>query len=103
MSDVPRSSSSRRSNKWQREHRELFTSSTVSSTEHAPDGDWVVQHTKGNSSGKIYTCPGCHRDVPAHTAHVVAWRTDEEFGVGVGVENRRHWHTSCFNARSRRF
>ncbi|MDK8345761.1 MAG: hypothetical protein QP780_02760 [Brevibacterium sp. UMB1308B] len=99
---MPRSNSSRRSNKWQRPFRELSASSTVRTTQTGPDGTWIVQHTQGNSSGKVYVCPGCSQDLPASLAHTVAWRTDDEFGVGVGVETRRHWHTSCFNTRHRR-
>ena len=37
---------------------------------------------------------------PPGTAHVVAWRTDGLFGEA--LDDRRHWHTSCWQARGRR-
>lgn len=100
---MPRSSSSRRANKWSRPARELSTSMNgLRRTQEAPDGTWVVQDVKGNDSGKTYVCPGCNQELPAHTAHVVAWRSEDDFGYTTGLDHRRHWHTSCFNARSRR-
>lgn len=66
------------------------------------DGEWVVQETRGSDSGKSYTCPGCLQTLPASAPHVVAWRTEAGFGLGVGVEARRHWHSACFRSRSRR-
>ncbi|GAA4284016.1 hypothetical protein GCM10022261_15470 [Brevibacterium daeguense] len=100
---MPRSSSSRRSNKWARERRELSPSiADLRRVQEEPDGTWVVQQVRGSRSGKVYICPGCHRELPATTAHTVAWRSDQEFAIGAGVEHRRHWHTSCFNARHRR-
>lgn len=63
-----------------------------------PDGEWVVQRVRGGERG--YRCPGCDQPVPAGTAHVVAWRTDD--WRGAGVEDRRHWHAACFEARGRR-
>ncbi|MCQ9368306.1 hypothetical protein NQ038_02750 [Brevibacterium sp. 50QC2O2] len=100
---MPRSSNSRRKNKWQRETHELGISlNSIRHVVEGPDGEWVVQSVRGNSSGKVYTCPGCNQDLPAGTPHTVAWRSEDEFGVGVGLAHRRHWHTSCFNARHRR-
>jgi hypothetical protein len=64
----------------------------------SPDGEWVVQRVRG--SDREYRCPGCDQVVPAGTAHVVAWRTD--VWLGEGVEDRRHWHAACWQARERR-
>jgi len=67
--------------------------------ESGPDGDWLVRTVTGTAASKTYRCPGCDQEVPPGTAHVVAWPGD---GAGPGLEQRRHWHTACWNARSRR-
>ncbi len=69
--------------------------------ETASDGDWVVQRVGGGSSAKPYRCPGCDHEVPAGTPHVVAWPMDAVAGFG-GPDDRRHWHSPCWAARSRR-
>ncbi|WP_349828968.1 hypothetical protein [Brevibacterium litoralis] len=100
---MPRSSSSRRNNKWARETRALsYSLNGLRRSTDEPDGRWTVQQVRGNDSGKTYVCPGCRQDLPASTAHTVAWRSEEEFGIGVGLDHRRHWHTACWNARHRR-
>ena len=100
---MPRSSSSRRSNKWAREKRDLSMSlNSLRRVHDEPDGSWVVQRVRGNDSGKSYTCPGCHQSLPAAIDHTVAWRSEDEFAAASGVSLRRHWHTACFNARRRR-
>ncbi|MDM7830913.1 hypothetical protein [Cellulomonas edaphi] len=66
--------------------------------ESADDGEWVVQSVRG--SDRLYRCPGCDQPVAPGTAHVVAWRSDGLFGEA--VDDRRHWHSSCWQARSRR-
>lgn len=43
-----------------------------------------------------FICPACGQVIPAQTAHVVAWATGHLFGEGVAVEERRHWHTACW-------
>ncbi|WP_202863070.1 hypothetical protein [Ornithinimicrobium murale] len=59
---------------------------------------WAARQVGGNDSGRAYLCPGCLQELPATTPHTVAWPT-----AGMhGVENRRHWHTTCWNARDRR-
>jgi hypothetical protein len=59
--------------------------------------DWVVRPVRGAAATKPYRCPGCDQEIPAGTAHVVAWPPDV-----TGVEDRRHWHTPCWRARTRR-
>ena len=39
--------------------------------------------------------PGCHQGIAVGTAHVVAWPAQ---GVG-GIDERRHWHTRCWQSR----
>jgi hypothetical protein len=66
--------------------------------ESARDGEWNVRHVPGGSSVKEYRCPGCRQRIPPGVGHVVTWPAD---GTG-SVEDRRHWHLPCWNARSRR-
>jgi len=64
-----------------------------------PDGDWVVRRIPGAGSAKAYRCPGCDQEIAPGTPHVVAWPAD---AVGVGVDQRRHWHSACWQHRLRR-
>jgi len=65
--------------------------------EQAADGDWVVRAITGASTAKVYRCPGCDQEIRSSVPHVVAWPEH-----GAGVEDRRHWHKACWNARDRR-
>lgn len=56
--------------------------------------EWVVRHVGGGS--KHYRCPGCDHEIRPGVPHVVAW---ERLG---DVDDRRHWHKSCWSARDRR-
>jgi hypothetical protein len=59
--------------------------------------EWRVRHVAGASApGKRYRCPGCDQEITGGAPHVVAW---PEYG---GVEDRRHWHKACWNAKDRR-
>lgn len=62
------------------------------------DGEWVVRRISGAGSTKTYRCPGCDHEVRPGTPHVVAWPFDRPGGE----DERRHWHTPCWNARGRR-
>jgi hypothetical protein len=66
------------------------------STEEWHGEDWVVRPIAGSASGKSYRCPGCDQEIVPGVAHVVAWREYD------GVDDRRHWHRACWNARDRR-
>lgn len=57
--------------------------------------EWVVRPVAG-STGKRYRCPGCDQEIPAGVGHVVAW---PRYG---SVDDRRHWHRTCWNAREKR-
>ncbi|MFJ5779542.1 ATP/GTP-binding protein [Streptomyces sp. NPDC093094] len=58
---------------------------------------WTVRRVAGPSAGdRMYRCPGCDQVIASGVAHVVAWPAHG------GVEDRRHWHTACWNARDRR-
>ncbi|MET9772667.1 ATP/GTP-binding protein [Streptomyces sp. NPDC006367] len=59
--------------------------------------EWSVRHVAGSSAhGKSYRCPGCDQLIPDGVPHVVAWPGH------TGVDDRRHWHKSCWNAKDRR-
>ena len=45
-------------------------------------------------SDRVFRCPGCDQEVVA-VPHVVAWPDGRP-------DDRRHWHTPCWGARSRR-
>ncbi|MCW2870435.1 ATP/GTP-binding protein [Actinacidiphila oryziradicis] len=57
---------------------------------------WIVRIIAGGPPGKFYRCPGCDQEIPPGVGHLVAW---PEYG---GVEDRRHWHSACWNAKDRR-
>ncbi|MCP3816908.1 ATP/GTP-binding protein [Streptomyces sp. A3M-1-3] len=60
--------------------------------------EWLVRHVSGASAaGKRYRCPGCDQEIPSGVPHVVAWPQ-----YGGGVDDRRHWHKACWNAKDRR-
>jgi hypothetical protein len=58
----------------------------------------MVRHVTGSAAGKAYRCPGCDQEIHGATGHMVAWPADGPSGP----EHRRHWHTPCWRARSRR-
>jgi hypothetical protein len=57
---------------------------------------WTVQPVTGANGEKSYTCPGCGRQIPPGTAHLVAWRADGVLGDAADLAARRHWHTACW-------
>jgi hypothetical protein len=67
----------------------------VAVTESGPDGDWVMRPIAAAASLKTYRCPGCDHEIRPGVPHVVAWRVGDE-------DDRRHWHTPCWAARTRR-
>ncbi|GAA1783707.1 MULTISPECIES: ATP/GTP-binding protein [Streptomonospora] len=64
--------------------------------ETGPDGEWAVRRISGSAATKTYRCPGCYQEIPPAVPHVVAWRP---FGGG---DDRRHWHSSCWEHRTSR-
>jgi hypothetical protein len=61
-------------------------------------GEWSVRRVTGGGATRPYLCPGCQQDIVPGTPHVVVWPAD---GIG-GLDDRRHWHTPCWQARERR-
>jgi hypothetical protein len=69
--------------------------------EQTTDG-WTVRSITGAATGKSYRCPGCEQLITAGTPHVVAWPDGTDGPLVGGPDERRHWHTPCWKARSRR-
>jgi hypothetical protein len=72
-----------------------------------PDGDWYVRPVTGAAATKSYRCPGCDQEIRPATPHLVVWPDDGAQVVlsaagGSGLRDRRHWHSTCWNARERR-
>lgn len=63
------------------------------------DGRWIVRTMAGAASTKEYRCPGCQQVIRVGTPHVVVWPADPGFGSESGAEQRRHWHTGCWERR----
>ncbi|MGP3949689.1 ATP/GTP-binding protein [Streptomyces sp. 7N604] len=58
--------------------------------------EWMVRQISGSAAAKHYRCPGCDQEIPPGVPHVVAWPQEGP------VDDRRHWHRACWNARDRR-
>lgn len=58
--------------------------------------EWVVRRITGAAAAKHYRCPGCDQEIPPGVPHLVTWPS-----LGA-VDDRRHWHATCWNARDRR-
>ncbi|MGE2815937.1 hypothetical protein ACQI5H_12445 [Mycobacterium heidelbergense] len=67
--------------------------------ETGPDGDeYDVRPVAAARAVKTYRCPGCDHEIRSGTAHLVVWPADSH----AGVDDRRHWHTSCWANRATR-
>ncbi len=97
-SPVPRRNHPRRPAPGSDEPRSLGGGAGWARTESAPDGEWTVRTVPGAQTTKSYRCPGCDHEIRPGTPHVVAWPAAEHGSV----EDRRHWHQGCWNARGNR-
>jgi hypothetical protein len=52
-----------------------------------------------DSATKSYTCPGCNQTVGPGTPHLVTWPREASIGQVVAVDERRHWHSGCWNRK----
>ena len=59
------------------------------------DDQYELRFIQPYQALKQYRCPGCNHEIPARTGHLVVVPRDEP-------ELRRHWHTPCWQARTRR-
>ena len=60
------------------------------------DGRWIVRMVPGARALKVYRCPSCQATVPIGMAHVVAWPDTPVVPTDRAVDERRHWHTACW-------
>ena len=63
------------------------------------DGRWIVRSVPGGTATKAYRCPGCNVEIRPGTPHVVAWPDTPALLAQSAVEERRHWHTGCWQRR----
>ncbi len=64
------------------------------------DGRWIVRNISGAAAVKNYRCPGCNQLISPGTPHLVAWPDTPGLLSASGLDERRHWHTSCWQRRS---
>ncbi len=63
------------------------------------DGQWFVRPITGATSVKTYTCPGCLTAITPATPHMVVWPVEKPLLSADVIDERRHWHTSCWTRR----
>jgi hypothetical protein len=85
----------RRHHRREEEPRPLGAVNPGARRETHPDGEWLVASIVGERATKDYTCPGCQQTIPVGMAHVVSWRADDPRGG----DERRHWHSYCWQRR----
>lgn len=73
--------------------------SAFAHAEDKTDGTWMTQTMPGAQAQKAYVCPGCGQRIPPGTPHVVVWPYAPVGLLPTGVDERRHWHTSCWNRK----
>ena len=54
-----------------------------------------IRYVQPYEATKSYLCPGCNREIPPGTGHMVAVPPDDP-------DLRRHWHRGCWNNRASR-
>lgn len=64
------------------------------------DGAWNVRFLTGATSAKSYTCPGCSTVIRPATPHVLVWPVQKPLLSASAIDERRHWHTSCWSRRA---
>jgi hypothetical protein len=57
--------------------------------------DAETRYVQPYEATKTYRCPGCNRDIPPGTGHIVAVPPSDP-------ELRRHWHRGCWMNRHSR-
>ena len=60
--------------------------------DHTATAECEVRRVQPYQATKLYRCPGCARDIPPGTGHVVAVPLD-------APDLRRHWHRGCWDRR----
>ncbi|MCX7619249.1 MAG: hypothetical protein N2037_00205 [Acidimicrobiales bacterium] len=59
------------------------------------DDEVEVRRVQPYEARKLYLCPGCNRDIPPGTGHIVAVPKS-------APDLRRHWHKGCWEKRHHR-
>src|SRR6218665_3597150 len=96
---MPSQRSHGRAARARRGHPELDASVLTSGPRRQETGagrEWDVQVNLPPQAVKSYLCPGCGNRIAVGVSHVVAWRADGVLGDTADLENRRHWHTHCW-------
>jgi len=57
-------------------------------------GEVGVRRVQPYEAVKTYVCPGCNRDIPPGTGHLVCVPAD-------APDLRRHWHRACWERRTK--
>lgn len=70
-----------------------------STAEVKSDGRWIVRSIAGATAVKVYRCPGCQQSIAPATPHLVVWPEVPSLLSESGVEERRHWHSACWQRR----
>lgn len=63
------------------------------------DGRWIVRSIAGAAAVKTYRCPGCNQLILPGTPHLVVWPEIGLLSSPSGLDDRRHWHNSCWQRR----
>jgi hypothetical protein len=63
------------------------------------DGRWIIRSVAGAAATKAYRCPGCNAEIRPGTPHIVTWPDTPGLLSQSAVEERRHWHNSCWQRR----
>lgn len=63
--------------------------------ERKADGEWFTRPTQGSAT-KDYRCPGCSQLIRRGLAHLVIWPVQKSLLSDDAIDERRHWHTSCW-------
>lgn len=64
------------------------------------DGRWLVRSVAGAAATKEYRCPGCNQVITPGVPHLVSWPDVPALHSARGLDERRHWHTSCWQRRA---
>ncbi len=59
---------------------------------------WLVRTIGVARAQKIYRCPGCDHEIQPGTSHVLVWPERGSQHTG-DIEQRRHWHSTCWRKR----
>jgi len=63
--------------------------------------EYDVRSVTGSAATKPYRCPGCDQLIRPATPHTVAWPVVPSMFSESGLDERRHWHNSCWKRRQK--